>query len=299
MGSIMVKKAEDQEQVIDKDEETLENEELDLESEDEGKEPENKENQDDETKNQGDEDESVIVTIGEEAPPHEDESASAPEWVRELRKSHRDLQKENRELKAKLDTSSKPEKATLGTKPTLESCDYDTDKYDAALGKWYEDKRKVEEEANKVKAEEEAQQREWEGNLTAYAKEKSELKVKDFDEAEAAAQEILSPVQQGIILQGAKKRALVIYALGKNEKKAKELAAIKDPVKFAFAVAELEAQLKVTSRKAPPPEKTVQGSGRVSGAVDSTLERLRAEAEKTGNFTKVHQYKKQLKAKAG
>jgi hypothetical protein len=89
----------------------------------------------------------------------------------------------------------------------------------------------------------------------------------------------------------------VIYALGKNLKKAKELSEITDPVKFAFAVAKLEKDLKVTNRKAaPPPEKIVSGTGRSSGAVDSTLERLRAEAEKTGNMTKVIQYKAQKRA---
>jgi hypothetical protein len=68
-------------------------------------------------------------------------------------------------------------------------------------------------------------------------------------------------------------------------------------VKFAFAVAKLEKDLKVTNRKAaPPPEKIVSGTGRSSGAVDSTLERLRAEAEKTGNMTKVIQYKAQKRA---
>jgi hypothetical protein len=87
---------------------------------------------------------------------------------------------------------------------------------------------------------------------------------------------------------------LLIYAIGKSTKRAKELAAITDPVKFAFAVAKLETQLKVTNRKAAsPPEKTVQGTGRVSGTVDSTLDRLRAEAEKTGNYSKVMAYKRQ------
>jgi hypothetical protein len=100
------------------------------------------------------------------------------------------------------------------------------------------------------------------------------------------------------VLQGADNPALVIYALGKNPKKAAELAKIEDPVKFAFAVAKLEKELKVTNRKAAPaPERMVSSTGRVSGAVDSTLERLRAEAEKTGNYTKVLQYKRQKAAK--
>ena len=92
---------------------------------------------------------------------------------------------------------------------------------------------------------------------------------------------------------------MVVYALGKNPKKAKEIAAITDPVKFAFAVAKLEKELKVTNRRAaPPPERTVQATGRVSGTVDSTRERLRPEAEKTGDYSKVFRYKRQLAAKS-
>ena len=133
--------------------------------------------------------------------------------------------------------------------------------------------------------------------MEGYSKAKAELKVRDYEDAEAIAQEVFNVTQQGVILQGADNPALVIYALGKNPKKAADLAQINDPVKFAFAVAKLEKELKVTNRKAAPaPERVIQGSGRVSGAVDSTLERLRAEAEKTGNYTKVLQYKRQKQA---
>ena len=99
-------------------------------------------------------------------------------------------------------------------------------------------------------------------------------------------------------MQGSENPALVVYALGKNPKKAKELAAISDPVKFAFAVAKLETQLKVTPRKtAPVPERQIRGSAQLSGAVDSTLERLRAEADKTGDRTKVAAYLNAQRAK--
>jgi len=244
----------------------------------------------------------VVVTIGEEPPPSdEEETARAPEWVRELRKNHRELQKQNRELQEKLSAVSGIEQkpTPLGTKPTLEGCDYDAEKYEQELTGWYERKRQADEQEAKARAEQEAQQKEWQSKLQSYGKAKTELKVKDFDEAEGLVQENFSATQQGIILQGADAPALLVYALGKNPKKAKELSSITDPVKFAFAVAKLETQLKVTNRKAPPPpEKTVQGSGSTSGAVDSNLDRLRAEAEKTGDYSKVIAYKNQQKLKA-
>lgn len=235
----------------------------------------------------------LIVTIGEEAPPQEEEKP-APEWVRELRKSHRELQKRNRELEAKLTQDQAPKTPEIGKKPTLEDFDYDAEKFENSLAQWFERKRQADEQAAKVQADIEKQQQEWQAKLQGYGKAKSELKVKDYDDAEGIVQESFNTTQQGVILQGADNPALLVYALGKNPKKAKELASISDPVKFAFAIAKLETQLKVTNRKAAsPPEKTVQGTGRVSGTVDSTLDRLRAEAEKTGNYSKVMAYKRQ------
>lgn len=239
----------------------------------------------------------VIVSIGEEAPPAEEETR-APEWVRELRKANREKERRIRELEAKLQTTQTENKpVVLGAKPKLEDFDYDADRYEQAIEAWHDRKRQHDLETEMVKQAEQQQHQAWQTKLENYSKAKAELRVKDYEDAEAVAQETFNVVQQGVILQGADNPALVVYALGKNPKKAAELSKINDPVKFAFAVAKLEKELKVTNRKAaPPPERTVRGTGPVSGSVDSTLERLRAEAEKTGNYTKVHQYKQQRRA---
>lgn len=244
--------------------------------------------------------EEVVVSIAGVSPAQEDEEeARAPEWVRDLRKQYREEKRRAKELEQKLakfetqDTRVAP----LGQKPTLEAVDYDTERYEKELAAWYEKKRKHEEREASVKAEQQAVQKEWEMKLENYQAAKSGLKVRDFDFAEDVVQDTLSVTQQGMIVQGAENPALVVYALGKNPNKAKELASIKDPVKFAFAVAKLETQLKVSNRKASvSPEKKISGTGRPSGSVDSTLERLRAEAEKTGDYSKVFRYKKQKRS---
>ena len=253
------------------------------------------------SQDQDDAEDSVVVTIGEEAPPSDDENQQAPEWVRELRKNYRELQREKRQLEEQLKATAaadtKP--AALLKKPSLEGCDYDAEKYEAELAAWYEHKRRFDEQEAKAQADAKSAEEAWQSKLTSYGKAKAELKVRDFDDAEHLAQETLSPTQQGIILQGSENPALVIYALGKNPKKAKELASITDHVKYAFAVAKLETQLKVTQRKAPPPEKTINpGTGRISGSVDSTLERLREDAARTGDFTKVIQYRNAQRKKS-
>lgn len=243
-------------------------------------------------------DEFVEVLIEGESPPPEEDESQAPEWVRGLRKKQKELVRENQELKHKLQGSA-PASPELGTKPTLESCDYDEDRFESALDAWKERKRSAEaKEADKRKADEAAQAG-WQSRLSAYGESKKALKVADFDDAEAAVTDSLSQIQQAILVKGAENSALLIYALGKNPKMAQELASINDPVQFAFAAARLETKLKVTPRKvAPLPETTVRGSAPVSGAVDSTLARLEAEADKSGDRTKVIAYKRQQRLKA-
>lgn len=244
-----------------------------------------------------DDEEEVVISIGEESPPQEEEQR-APEWVRELRKANREKERKIRELEAKLNaTATETKPVALGPKPTLESCDYDSDEYENKLAAWYEQKRQADAAEAEAQAQRDAEAKAWQDKLDAYAKARASLKVRDYEDAEAFALETFNVTQQGIVLQGSDNPALIIYALGKNSTKAKELASITDPVKFAFAVAKLETQLKVTNRKAAAaPERTIStGGGRISGSVDSTLDRLREEALKTGDMSKVMAYKRSKK----
>jgi hypothetical protein len=241
----------------------------------------------------------VVISIGDEAPPPEEETERAPEWVRELRKQHRELQKRVREYEAKEQAAPAGPKP-VGPKPKLEDHDYDTDRYETALEVWYAQKAAADKAEREAQKQAEEAQRAWQAKLDGYGKAKADLKVRDYDEAEHMVMETLNVTQQGVVLQGAENPALVVYALGKNPKRAKELAAITDPVRFAFAVAKLEAQLKITPRTKPPaPERSLPaGTAPVSGGSDTTLERLREEAARTGDMTKVVAYKRQLAAKA-
>jgi hypothetical protein len=241
----------------------------------------------------------VVISIGDETPPADD-GERAPEWVRELRKQHRELQKRVREYEAREQAAPAGPKP-VGPKPKLEDHDYDTDRYETALEAWYAQKAAADKAEREAQRQAEEAQKAWQAKLDGYGKAKADLKVRDYDEAEHTVMETLNVTQQGVVLQGAENPALVVYALGKNPRRAKELAAITDPVRFAFAVAKLEAQLKVTPRTKPPaPERSLPvGTAPVSGGSDSTLERLREEAARTGDMTKVVAYKRQLAAKAG
>ena len=252
-----------------------------------------------------DEDGEVVITLGDQSlnEPEIDDNA-APQWAKDLRKAQRELRKENKELKAKLSEKDKAADQNLpevGPKPKLSDpdIDYDEDKLDAKLTAWYDRKRAHDDAAAQAQRQQEDEQRAWQAKLDGYGSQKAKLNLPDFDDAEAVILESMGTNQQGIILSGADNPALVIYALGKNPDKAKELAAIQDPVKFAFAIAKLETQVKMSKKTSskPEPERAISGSGPKSGAVDSNLDRLRADAEKSGDYSKVHAYRKQQREK--
>lgn len=244
-------------------------------------------------------DDEVEVSIGDKPVQAEEPKQSAPAWVRELRRRERELQREVRELRAKVQTPQiENQPPAVGAKPKLEDHDYDAEKFEVALAGWFERKRQADEHAAKQKQSEEQQKQAWQARLDAYGKAKASLRVRDYEDAESSVTESLNVTQQGIIVSGAENPALVTYAIGKDPAKLKELAAISDPVKFAFAVAKLETQLKVNPRKpAAAPEVIVKSTTRLAGGShDQVLERLYDEADKTGDRTKVIAYKAKLRA---
>jgi hypothetical protein len=241
--------------------------------------------------------------FGDEAPPASaDQDEAAPEWVKNLRKDFAASQRRNRELEAQLQQKQPqaPAVPTLGAKPKLEDFDYDEGKFDEALSKYYDDKRKVDAAQEEQRKAGEARQREIDGYHTSYIQEAQSLKRKDFQDVESEVIAALSVDQQGLV-KFLDKPAAFVYALGHYPAKLRELAAIKNPVKFVVAAAKLEKDLKVTTRtantKAAPEGRVTSTSGApAAGGGEKKLEQLRAEAEKTGDYSKVHAYKRQLKA---
>lgn len=233
--------------------------------------------------------EELVVSIGDE--PEKEEEQRAPDWVREVRKNNRELQKRNRELEEQVKAINTPKSEIK--KPTLEDCEYDADVYDQKLEEWFQHKQKAEAAQRKKQEEEQNAQAEWNSRIENYEREKKQLNIPNIDEIEEDLKHIFSKTQQGIIIDAAKRPAFVMAALGGNHKRAKELASINNHVRFAAEIGALEKDLKVTKKTAPPPEKVVSGNAPKSGTVDSTLKSLREEAEKTGNYTKVAQYKRQ------
>lgn len=237
----------------------------------------------------GDKPEVIARIEGETEEEDEQDNPNDREWVRNLRRQQRELKRENRGLKQKLsapagDASLPP----LGPKPTLASCGYDDEELDRQLDKWYSAKTKHEEAKREAENKEKAEREAWQTRVETYQSLKSELPQDAYEEAEAMVQEHMSVTQQSMIIKGARNPAELVFVLGQNPSTLKRLAAIKDPVEFAFAAGEIMAKSKIEQRgkPIPAPERVVRsGGGKTPAHTSAHLDELREKAQRTGDYT--------------
>ncbi|MBU6429788.1 MAG: hypothetical protein KGR26_12310, partial [Cyanobacteria bacterium REEB65] len=170
----------------------------------------------------GDAGDEVEVTIGDAPAPGDDDDGKAPEWVRDLRKSNREKDRRIRQLEQEVASSKPaPDAIAVGVKPTLEGCNFDGARFETELEAWHERKRQADEQQAQARLAQQAQQEAWNSQLQAYETAKRGLKVRDFESAEDLVKDTLSLAQQGILISGAEKPELLVYALGKNPGKAR------------------------------------------------------------------------------
>jgi hypothetical protein len=252
----------------------------------------------------------LLVSIGEEPKAEVDEAEEGtPRWVKRVRRDrYRAVQlaqrqkREIEELRAQL-SQVQPQAANAGMqplppKPKLADFDYDEDAKDKALDEWYALKAQHEKAEQEQRQQLEKAQQAWDTRVQAYEAGKAKLPVVDVDEAETLVKSTLNDTQLKILIDGAQNASLLIYALGKTPAKLQELAKLNSLSQFAFKAAIIEAEIKTMKRTAKPaPEGAISGTspGAIGGG-DATLERLRAEALKTGDMTKVVAYRRQLRA---
>ena len=236
----------------------------------------------------------LVVSFGDD----EEDEAEATPVIRSMRQKLKDQKARIKELEQATVENKAVEAVQLGEKPTLESVDYDSDKFETALLEWNATKRDMDAEKTAKAEREEAAQSRYMDRLDTYQKAKVSLGAKDFDDAEEVVRESLNTAQQSIIVANAKRPEILIYALGKNPDMLKGLATEQDLASFAFKLGQMESGMKVTGMsKKPTPEKRLKGGGTPPmGSGSKKLEQLRTEAEKTGDYSKVTAYKKQMRS---
>lgn len=253
-----------------------------------------------------DDDGEIVIEIEGETPtPEEAEKEDTPQWVKDTRKQNRELNKQKKQLEKELQELREKvsPKAEIPPEPHLwdDGIEGDEAKLIAAVRK--RDRMIAAEEAEKQKAERERKliDDEVDSRLTKYEERKKSIgaKISDYSESVTEAEEGLSDLQRKSIAYYFKESAAeVMYYLGKKPEQLKQIASIEDPTEMLIAVGEIKSKVRISKRKPKTnPETTVTGQSRIAGS-DAYLERLEAQAEKTGDRTKINAYKRELREKA-
>ena len=123
------------------------------------------------------------------------------------------------------------------------------------------------------------------------------MKIKGYAEAEDKVIESLGYDTVNVLIQKFKDPHVLFYYLGKNKDEMAYSASLakKDPLQFVIHMAQLEKELQVKtkSKTAPNPDTPLEG-GIPASKSDAKLDRLRAEAQKTGDMSKLMAYKQSL-----
>lgn len=249
-----------------------------------------------------------IVIEGEEPPEDDlaldpDEEANLGDKGKNTLKRLRALAKENakkaREMEAKLAAieAERAPRIEPPKRPTLADCGFDDEVFAAKMEEYVVAQAKVKEEHARLEQEQKASEEDYRARHSKYVESKAALRVTGFDDAEQAVKDALSKEQQSIIIRNVPDAATVVYALGRSPKKLAELAAIRDLDRFAFRLAELKGEIKVTTKTPPPVETKLRGgTGSALPSSPADLEKLRSKAQQSGDYTAYFAAKAALKS---
>ena len=225
-----------------------------------------------------------------------------------IRKEAAEARREAAELKRELETLKRPQNPAVvdpGPEPTMESCGYDENVLKTKHVEWIRATERKAQLDKQAAYEAEEGRRTWEGTRQTCQTSRDDIakRVPDYETAEKEFMAALNPLQQGIVMHLTQKNyGKLVVALGRNPERLKALAAEKDNARFIQALTRLEDKVKTKDKtQAPPkPETPVArgGAPRSTGGADPYLEKLRARAEKTGDYTEVNRYKHEQRERA-
>lgn len=247
---------------------------------------------------QGQEEDESFIGFADE----QEDAAPAPEpaLVKHLRE---EIRKRDKRL-AETQKAVQPEpEIVVGPRPKAADFDYDDDRLEAALDEWEERKTAAVTQASRREDAKRAQEQQWSQVTQRYAEQKAALRIANKDQAEQVALDTLSPTAQALIAKHADNAAQFMVAVGLSPTKLAELARIDgegDPFAVVKAVTKMEAtlQTKRPAARPPNPDVPVRGKPISASGADKQLEKLEAEADRTGDRSKVIAFKRAQREKA-
>lgn len=224
--------------------------------------------------------------------------------IRQIREAQRESERKRKEAERKLAAleaeRAKPSAESLpelGPMPGIEDFDYDTEAHKEAVTAWVAKKQARDAVEQRKASEQKEREQADKAIVDRYKAEADALPVDRtrYSAAEAEIDASFSPLQRAVLLKSAMPAKLV-YALGNNPDRLEKLSKITDPIAFAIEIGRAETAITSTKpvRKAPPPDTPLSVAGTGAG---SGLDRLYAEAQKTGNYTAYYNAKRAAKPK--
>ena len=215
----------------------------------------------------------------------------APQWIKDTRKENRELKRQLRQLQQQQGIH---EQQVLREKPTLDDHDYDSDAFEQDYAQWLTEKQQVDAQVH-------AERQKYQQYHERYKADVDAIKAKapDYDEVELSVVDVLSEQKQGLLQMLVDNPAKVVYALGKNSPAQLERLSKLDDIQFAKQIVLMEMQMssKTKSRNQNKPKPKTHELEGAAGGADTRLAKLEAEADRTGDRSKVAAYKKQMKSK--
>lgn len=230
----------------------------------------------DETGKQGDDDLDDLNFSFDEPPQADDDE------IAKLRAENLALKQE----KAKWEQSYHDDTPKLRAMPTEADHDWDYESYQADMQAWLNER----DEYHAMMAKQENRYAHINQNY-AQSRERIKAKVSDYDEVESLVANNLSDEKQALLKMAVGDVGRVVYALGKSQGKLLELSKL-DEVAFIREVVLMEQTLQNRPKSNKPAPKDHELTGVAGGKGDSQLASLEAEAERTGDYTKLFAYKR-------
>ena len=282
---------DDDNQDYQEDAEQVDNELLDGKQDIEGSQDDEQDADGEEAESQDDSDDDALDFSfdddGDSSDPFKGQEA--PEWVKKVREENRELK---RQLKQR--ESQQFEQQVLREKPTLDDHDYDSDAFEQDYAQWLTEKQQVDAQVH-------AERQKYQQYHERYKADVDAIKAKapDYDEIELSVVDVLSEQKQGLLQMLVDNPAKVVYALGKNSPAQLERLSKLDDIQFAKQIVLMEMQMssKTKSRNQNKPKPKTHELEGAAGGADTRLAKLEAEADRTGDRSKVAAYKKQMKSK--
>lgn len=211
----------------------------------------------------------------------------APEWVKKVREENRELKRQLKQREAQ----QMPQQV-LREEPTLDDHDYDDEAFKQDYAQWLQEKQQID-------AQVQAERQKYQQYHERYKADVDAIKAKapDYDEVELSVVDVLSEQKQGLLQMLVDNPAKVVYALGKNSPAQLDRLSRLDDIQFAKQIVLMEMQMssKTKSRNQNKPKPKTHELEGAAGGADTRLAKLEAEADRTGDRSKVAAYKKQMR----